>query len=196
MNFFLKTLRNQKGAMFGLDARIALVIFSGLTVIAGVTLSAKISTITGSALVDEVKKTGLAIEGIHLDLKADLFKNLDNANESTAFEALYNEEVLNPGMPRSRWLGPYVDYRTNMHPSYGEMFVHKRGESHNETCRAGDICYLWLVMNKVPHETLLHANEAYDGRNETLADSRGRIQWQQGEAEDYSILWYRVGRSL
>lgn len=189
-------LQCQKGAIFGLDARISLVIFSGLTIIAGITLSSRISSITGSALVDETKKIGLAIEGLHLDLKTDIYKALDNPNEENAFASLYTDETLNPGKPRSRWLGPYVDFRSNKHPSYGNMAVHKRGESHEEICRAGDICYLWLTMDRVPVNSLSYVNKAYDGEHEDLPEIRGRIQWDKGNIEDHHILWYRVGRSL
>ena len=192
----MNKISNQRGAMFGLDARIALAIFSGLTVIAGATLSSKMSSITGSALVDEIKKTGLAVEGIHLDLKNDLFKDLENSNESNAFQALYDVEMLNPGKPRSRWLGPYIKSRSNTHPSYGKMFIYKRGETFKEVCRAGSTCYLWLVMDLVPLKTLEYANDSYDGYNETLPDTHGRIQWEAGKDEDHRILWYRVGRSL
>ena len=192
----LKQFQNQKGAIFGLDARIALAIFSGLTIIAGVTLSSKIGDITGSALVDETRKIGLAIEGMQVDLKQDIFKVLDDPSETNAFESLYNPELLNPGKARARWLGPYVDFRENQHPSYGTLSIYKRGEIYSEVCRAGQICYLWLVMNKVPNATLEYANRAYDGRDESLPEKSGRIQFQTAEQPDHSVMWYRIGRAL
>lgn len=185
---------NQKGALFGLDARISLVIFSGLTVIVGATLSSKISSITGGALIDELNATGQAIEGMQLDLKADIFKSIDNPNEENAFMALYDKDMLNTPLTRSRWLGPYIKNHTNIHPAYGKMSIVKRTESYKAICRSGDVCYLWITLEKVPYNVIEHTDKNYDGKNPISPETDGRIQWEF-TSDDFAKLWYRVGRS-
>tara|TARA_R110000868_G_scaffold190862_2_gene434968 strand:+ start:32266 stop:32862 length:597 start_codon:yes stop_codon:yes gene_type:complete len=191
-------LNNAKGAIFGLDARITLAIFSGLSIIAGYTITSNIDYITGGALSDELKNYASAIDGFHHDMKQDIFKTLDTPTAENAVGALYDREFLSPGRYRSRWLGPYMEYRSNTHPKYGQMLLEHRKESFKDKCQGvSNVCYIWATFNAVPIGTIEKVNEDFDGR-EVAPELEGRIQWdmRQKTGEEHYKLWFRVSRSI
>lgn len=195
-----KTLQNQRGAMFGLDARITLAIFSGLSVLAGYTVTTNLDYITGGALTDELKNVSNAIDGYHHDLKQDIFKTLISPTSKNAVKALFDSEAINPGRFRSRWLGPYVEYSSTNHHKYGEMRLEKRTHKFTETCQSSSrTCYLYLSLKHVPLGTLEKVNDDYDGDIEAAPELEGRVQWdmrtQTGDNDQYQ-LWFRIGRSI
>lgn len=194
-----KKITNQKGAMFGLDARITLAIFSSLSVLAGYTITTNLDYITGGALTDELKNVSNAIDGYHHDLKQDIFKTLISPTPENAISALYDNEFISPGKFRARWIGPYVEYRSTNHHKYGEMRLEKRKENFNEKCQSTSrTCYLYLSLENVPLGTIEKVNADYDGSDEAAAELNGRVQWdmrQQTGNEQYR-MWYRVSRSI
>ncbi|MFT7434005.1 MAG: hypothetical protein ACI9TY_001650 [Alphaproteobacteria bacterium] len=196
--YFKSHIKNQKGAMFGLDARITLAIFSGLSVIAGYTITSNLDYITGGALSDELKNFSAAVDGYHHDLRQDIFKTLRTPSSENAVAALYDNEYITPGRYRARWLGPYVEYRSTKHHKYGHMTIEKRQNSFNDKCKVtGNICYLWASFESVPLGTLQKVNDDYDG-NEVAPELEGRIQWDMREdkGNENFRLWYRISRSI
>ena len=63
---------NRKGAMFGLDARIALAIFGALSVISGAALYSAIQNSKATALLADLNEFGKAWESYYLDTGSDL----------------------------------------------------------------------------------------------------------------------------
>lgn len=190
-------LRNQKGAMFGLDARITLAIFSGLSVIAGYTITSNLDYISGSALSDELKNFSAAVDGYHHDTKQDIFKTLITPTGENAVAALYDSEFINPGRHRARWIGPYMEYRSTMHPKYGKMTIEKHQEKFKDKCSGSTICYLWVGFESVPIGTLNKINDDYDG-SEAAPELEGRVQWDMrvDKGNESYQLWYRLSRSI
>lgn len=189
---------NQYGAIFGIDARITLAIFSGLTVIAGYNITTNMDYITGGALTDELKNLSNAVDGYHHDLKQDIFKTLITPSEENAVRALYNIEEVENGRYRARWLGPYVQYNSTTHPRYGKIRLEKRAGNVKDTCkRHAGTCYLWATLSKVPNGTVDKVNDDYDG-DELTPDITGKVQWQVGDNKDgeYKKLWFRISRTI
>ncbi|HAG52695.1 MAG TPA: hypothetical protein DCL21_02800 [Alphaproteobacteria bacterium] len=60
-------INSQKGAMFGLDARIALAIFGALSVISGAALYSAIQNAKAISLLTELQEVGKATESYYLD---------------------------------------------------------------------------------------------------------------------------------
>tara|TARA_Y100001960_G_scaffold333783_1_gene440937 strand:+ start:175 stop:765 length:591 start_codon:yes stop_codon:yes gene_type:complete len=90
---------NNKAAMFGLDARIALAIFGALSVISGAALYSAIQDAKATAMYQEIVELEKAIESLYLDLGY-----VPISSSTNAFDARYLH--TNPGN-LSNWSGPY-----------------------------------------------------------------------------------------
>ena len=192
-------LHNQKGAMFGLDARITLAIFSTLSVLAGYTITTNMDYITGGALTDELNNLSNAVDGYHHDMKQDIFKTLISPTAENAVSALYDNEFVQAGKFRARWLGPYVEYRSTNHHKYGEMRLEKRTDKLNEVCQStAKTCYLYISLKNVPIGTIEKVNADYDGDGEIARELEGRVQWDMRSqtGDDQYQLWFRVARTI
>ncbi len=189
-------IHNQKGAMFGLDARIALAIFGALSLIAGSYTALTMADIYANSFSRELEETGRAIEAIHTDLKMDLHKSLKENTNTNAFVALYDKEVLQHGKARGRWLGPYIRTSSPVHPRYGEVRITKRASQTNQTCYPETTCYLWLSYSSLPKKVSEKLNNIFDGREELEPETTGRIQWADGYNDGTHVLWYRASQTL
>ena len=96
----------KKGAMFGLDARIALAIFGALSVISGAALYSAIQNARVTAIVAELEEMSKAYQAYVLDTGENLtFKE----NPSASDIALKTIDLLeDPGL--TGWAGPYLAY--------------------------------------------------------------------------------------
>jgi hypothetical protein len=110
----------KKGAMFGLDARIALAIFGALSVISGAALYSAIQDSKVTAIVTEMDNVGKATTAYYLDTgiypaaEAGSAKNTLDARQLTASS-------------QSGWQGPYMSFEDGAtarmldHPIYEEV---------------------------------------------------------------------------
>jgi type II secretory pathway pseudopilin PulG len=90
----------KKGAMFGLDARIALAIFGALSVISGAALYSAIQEARVISFVTSLKEVEKSIEQYYLDNA--VMPSIDSANALDINELISNSEGL------STWKGPYL----------------------------------------------------------------------------------------
>lgn len=187
---------SQRGALFGLDARIALAIFSILSVVAGVAIVVSIDSTRGQVLANELNDTAHAIESFHNDVKADIFLSLSAPSGKNAFQALYDNAVIREEENiRSRWNGPYIRFSSNQHPKYGDMLLTKSSPDHNQPCESESICYLYLIYSRVKPDIALEANKVLDGDHEKDADKNGRMQWTP-DADNNVQVYFRAVRAL
>jgi hypothetical protein len=187
---------SQRGAMFGLDARIALAVFAIIGMVAGAAMVLDMDSTRAKSLASELTDTARAIESFHNDLKNDIFLVLSQPSEKDAFQALYDNSVITEDNNyRSRWNGPYIRFTSNLHTSYGEMLLQKHGADHTQACAQDETCYLWLVYNKVKPAVVDEANNLLDGNNEPDPSHSGRIQWSQSE-DNARMLYFRATRAL
>ncbi len=185
----------QTGALFGLDARIAMAVFAVLTLVAGVAVLGNLDSSRAKSLAAEISDIGKAIEGYHADLKTDIFQTLDEPTEKNAFTALYDNMVVTERRNlRGRWLGPYVNFTSARHPRYGEMVIKKQPGDHTQDCNPDEICYLWLVFSNVKLGIISEVNEIIDGQESGQPDRTGRLQWTPDR--DNGILYYRAAKAL
>lgn len=194
-HYTLYTPTNQRGAMFGLDARISLAIFAILSVVAGSYAVLSLNDINAKSLAQELRETGESIEAIHSDLESDIYSNLIEESDSNAYIALYDKSVLKDGSARASWLGPYVKTASPNHPKFGEISIQRRLKEHAGVCFAESACYLWLVYSKVPLKTAEHLNSMYDGNKEGIENAAGIIQWDN-VTDSLVTLWYRASIAL
>lgn len=193
-------LKNNHGAMFGLDARISLLIFGVLSVVTGSIITVNLTNIRASALADELSRFTVAIEGIHHDINDDLHNSLVVESDENAIAALYDPEYMKAGKPRSRWIGPYIKYEDTTHPKYGQMALTKMQADHTHKCASRTLCYLWLTFDGINYDLAEAVNAIYDGEDEGNPSTEGRVQWTDFISnEDNSrnvILYFRISRAL
>ena len=93
---------NKKGAMFGLDARIALAIFGALSVISGAALYSAIKESKVVAMITELDNLGKATESFYIDTGSYPVAN--------ATDIFLNAQQLitDPGL--TNWQGPYTSF--------------------------------------------------------------------------------------
>lgn len=98
--------QRQRGAMFGLDARIALAIFGGLSIITGAALFAVISEISVTRHTTEMSNFGKAVQAYALDtgLYPSVIEDLISDN-ATGWNGPYLQmEDTDPGLANSVFL--------------------------------------------------------------------------------------------
>ena len=95
-------IRFKKGAMFGLDARIALAIFGALSVISGAALYSAIKEAKITAIITEVAEIEKAITAYYLDTGVMLEHSSANVNRDLTAKGLI---VAPTGV--TNWQGPY-----------------------------------------------------------------------------------------
>tara|TARA_Y100001960_G_C14583983_1_gene782222 strand:- start:211 stop:810 length:600 start_codon:yes stop_codon:yes gene_type:complete len=146
----------KKGAMFGLDARIALAIFGALSVISGAALYSAIQQSKVVAEVVELNEINKSVEAFMLDTGVDLPKDDDLAVQPDV-------QFLVKTTGDSSWRGPYMPYSISDYldnDSAGNSFFvgnnayHVLEKSESDwiasppsatNCSASNNCYYWAA---------------------------------------------------
>ena len=183
--------RRQRGAMFGLDARIALAIMGALSVIAGTALVGNIGIFKGQGLSQEIKAITAAVEGLQEDIGGGIYENLASSNATNAFMALIDSSVLNTGKPQDKWLGPYIKLDSNEHPQYGTMTLIRASQDDYTDTSCGRQCFLWLTLATVPDTVFSQLNKDIDG-SEGSPETTGRVR----HAASNGMLYVRLTKTL
>lgn len=188
-------LKNQKGAMFGLDARIALYIFGGIGAIAtGATLTG-LFEFKAQGLAEEIRSYRTAIEGIHEDIEEDLFDALASPSNSNleAVQALWDSTELTASY-RPDWRGPYVTWESATHKAHGDIRLYKYQDDASSACNSSNLCYIWLSLSAVDDSVADELNDVMDGDSESNPNTSGTIRIV-GSSDTVQVL-YRITRAL
>jgi hypothetical protein len=143
---------NKKGAMFGLDARIALAIFGALSVISGAALYSAIQEAKTTSMITEIEEVVKSFESFYIDTGSVL----PYSQSSSPFHTFNHGALLHNNAGISNWRGPY---RSDMLHKYGSQGISSSyflttynnftGSSPNlatAACSSGD-CYLWVYVD-------------------------------------------------
>ena len=112
----------KKGAMFGLDARIALAIFGALSVISGAALYSAIQNSKVTALLTESKEVLKAVEQYYLDTGVMPPRSSSSTIAYNSYNLIENVDSI------AGWKGPYLPFTINsastdqQKPIYGSIF--------------------------------------------------------------------------
>ena len=158
--FSTKHLRSQRGAMFGLDARIALAIFAGLSVIAGMAVFGTIRQTDVTSLVSEFDNIGKGYINYAFDTGVDI---TEGTNTGEGFRALYEDTTT----ATLGWNGPYITRATAQHPRFG-IYEIIQGRIDTDAAppastAAGAINGAWVELTDVPCEIANDLDKAVDG---------------------------------
>lgn len=145
----------KKGAMFGLDARIALAIFGALSVISGAALYSAIENSKVIAIVSELNELAKAYDAYYLDTATELEVSVGD---------VYMEVGELISSVKAGWSGPYVSYELDSavwfkHNSYAALMIEELKDGTwtgvdnaawtNANCVSGSIagaCFVWMVV--------------------------------------------------
>tara|TARA_Y100000590_G_C15218211_1_gene825188 strand:- start:30 stop:581 length:552 start_codon:yes stop_codon:yes gene_type:complete len=151
---------NKKGAMFGLDARIALVIFGALSVISGAALYSAIQEARVVSVITQVEEIAKSIEAYNLDTAQDLPLSSSNFD----LEALLESSV-------DGWRGPYlsitddIDSNENLPSIYGVDYrARKWPDSQIAVCSSSNTpCYYYIELNNLGRDLVEKIKLKFDG---------------------------------
>ncbi|HAG52559.1 MAG TPA: hypothetical protein DCL21_02110 [Alphaproteobacteria bacterium] len=167
----------KKGAMFGLDARIALAIFGALSVISGAALYSAIKEAKIIAMVTEMREVAKGYESYYLDTGSQL-----PTKNTVALDV--NKLISDTAIG---WKGPYLQYGiqnpTTGYTLTGTGFPDDNvsiyyytdadfGDAVNPT-QCGTPCYAYLRFADVPLETANEIDLKIDGANDS---TKGNIR--------------------
>ena len=165
----------KKGAMFGLDARIALSIFGALSVISGAALYSAIQESKTTKTLANFTELSKAWEQYLLDTGSTLPKD--------SGDLLKVKNLASNVDNKSGWNGPYISYNVTSdyvldHPEYLDVHFFQALKTENwgdtttwtsagagEVCSVGDEnCSVWIQFTKVPGLTIAQSlDEKLDG---------------------------------
>lgn len=167
---------NQKGAIFGLDARIALAIFGVLSIVAGVSSLSVLSTASTTALVTELNNMKKAYQEFHLSTGEHTTRFMDLIDN--------NSNIIG-------WSGPYIDLLSNNNRTYGVYSFSEGRQDVNGVppveCSGGGICAIWLKLTAVKDSVAAKLDEQLDATKSPNAGTF-RIEYQQGATDDIYYL--------
>ena len=166
-----------KGAMFGLDARIALAIFGALSVISGAALYNAIQDSKVTAILAELREVEKSIEAYYLDT-GKLVSPFD-ARDLKILELIENSENV------QGWNGPYTSlsqYSTEnkLNPAFGVRMslTYRDKASGSTTCtKSMDYCYIYIWYNVDSDDVMSLLDLKVDG---AVDASTGVIQYSPG----------------
>ena len=193
----------KRGAMFGLDARIALAIFGALSVISGAALYSAIQHSKVVALITESNEIVKAIEAYRLDTGVDL---------ETATSLMLEMKHLWEDSGVAGWNGPYYQGSIDTdssgqgrvdHPLYDWFTIDMAPDISfdyspdvggcSAAANAGESCVFWVVWDEVPTATAKAVEEELDT---TLDPANGKVRYSD-RTPGTSILYIHSGiRSL
>ena len=148
----------KKGAMFGLDARIALAIFGSLSLISGAALYSAITESKATKTLAQFKEIAKAWDQYILDTGSYLPRSSSNDASSAYREIRIKELVTDNGV--AGWDGPYINIEPHPAGSWQSLICpqttgndclinmaeHAPGTSNN--CRKYmSVCDIWIVKS-------------------------------------------------
>jgi len=166
---FKKTMTSQRGAMFGLDARVALAIFAGLSAIAGTAVFSAVRDTRVTGVLTEFDNISKGYINFVFDTGVDIPQDPSSTAPDTdgtgpGFQNLYLDanSTLN-------WNGPYITIATNTHTAGYGVFALRTGRIDANwtpaaiTAPGTGIAGIWLTLSAIPCEIAGDLEEKIDG---------------------------------
>jgi type II secretory pathway pseudopilin PulG len=193
---------HKKGAMFGLDARIALAIFGALSVISGAALYSAIQLANTTQKISAMTEAGKAYESYILHTGTEPDKSIG------VFKGMLHADSLVQNPTVAGWNGPYINYiRESTQwlgiPGLGGISLALRigndnpwggeGLSYDDTdCSLGTTCFVWILLSKLTYPEAQSIDKKIDG---SLSDSLGNLRIQTVSASN-TLVFYKYMPSV
>lgn len=190
----------QRGAMFGLDARLSLLIFTVLTLVSGYTGLKAYSQIKAQSLVSELKNFSVATSRMERDLKRRIELSLVgcmslNCTYILSFSALSTPTPISSTY-LSRWHGPYITHSDSLVSRFGIGRIYAYDINYG-ACTAGSPCYSWVYLPavKASNTVIELVNNAFDGSGEGSPATSGKFRYTDNGNGTY-LVNFRMGRTI
>lgn len=173
-------VKDNKGAMFGLDARLALAIFAGLSAVTTYSIINVIGDTNKATLASDMKAVAIAYENMILATGTD----------TSQFSDLYENTNNIFG-----WAGPYIELDSPRHNKYGafSLMYGDNGESQStgepSPCKRSKPCSVWASLDGIPTDVAYAVDELVDGKPSDYMN--GRVRIRQGQ-NNLDIIYYKV----
>ena len=198
-------IQTKRGAMFGLDARIALAIFGALSVISGAALYSAIQDAKATSLFTDMNEVFKAWESYLLDNGQEPPKNQTDFSTYQSYIYKATELVVNnEGL--TTWKGPYLQYSsdggtglihkfTNSAHSKIHIIITKKDDfGASDTawfdsglCVSGKKCYLTIQYNGFDDDSIAkYIDSKYDNNDGRLT---GRFRWYEHATQGYHYIY-------
>lgn len=187
--FSTKNLRSQRGAMFGLDARIALAIFAGLSVIAGMAVFGTIRQTDVTSLVSEFDNIGKSYVNYAFDTGIDIPLG---ATTGLGFAGLYE----NTPTATLGWNGPYLTRSSKQHPRFGVYDIEQGSidAAGAPLVTTGSINGAWVTLTNVPCEIANDLDSSIDGTTPT--PTNGNFRHDACTPGTVTKVYYLLSRTM
>ena len=190
----------KKGAMFGLDARIALAIFGALSVISGAALYSAIQNSKVTSFVAQHAEHAKAFESYYIDTGEFVARDAGVLMQQFDIDSLY----VNPSL--NGWKGPYlsVNYENDgsnvFYPLNGYTARYELYETGtwgleisngDLNCNPGDECSVWIITYAVERLFADLVDALVDG---DLSPTTGNYRiWGTGTSVNtmYKVMSYK-----
>jgi type II secretory pathway pseudopilin PulG len=188
---------NNKGAMFGLDARIALAIFGALSVISGAALYSAIQDSKATSLLTQMQEVGKAWEQYYLDTGQPI-KMAVNATCGVPCHYKLAELIEST---ETQWKGPYISFEKDdeyVITSKGNLYSMVQATKDNSwatstnwkdnPCQAGTTCSNWIIVGGFSDNSIFKTlDERIDNSD---GSDNGKVRWRTAGADWYSHIFY------
>lgn len=194
-----KFFQKQRGAMFGLDARIAVTIFAALAVILGITVFMTVPQVQARSLVQDIRTYQTAVEGMQYDVRQDITDIITTGGDADIkrFQALNDRTVVRTGA-QPKWMGPYLNSRSaeaTVHENYGQLYLIVADRADYTATGCAD-CFYWLRIDDVPEDTFTIVNGEFDGEGEAAPATNGKVRWAADDGSNPDRLYVRLANVL
>ncbi|TKW61573.1 MAG: hypothetical protein DI628_02815 [Blastochloris viridis] len=179
----MRLFGSQRGAMFGLDARLAMVVFAVMATVAGFVAYGRIGIAKNAALIREIESYEYALNQYQTDMGTFYLFTLDKPVDDTSsledLTALWNKSMVKPGF-QQHWHGPYLNIESRRHRTYGNWSLFYADDNRGNYCSTDSRCFVWLSLGRVPAKIWDEINSYYDERGGSEKEmnpmANGKIQ--------------------
>lgn len=192
---------DQRGAMFGLDARLAMVVFAVMATVAGFVAYGRIDIAKNAAVIRDIEAMEYALQQYQTDMGTFYLFTLDKPVDDTSsledLTALWNKDKVKQGF-RQHWHGPYTTVESRRHRTYGNWSIFYADGTRGNYCSLDSDCYVWLSLSRVPAKVWNDINAYYDERGgrdkETNPITSGKIQ-SDGATDPRTLIIRTIERT-
>lgn len=192
-----------KAAIFGLDARIALMTFGILSVVSMAFLHSAMEESEAVAFLAEMEEIGKAFQSFSFDTKEFLLRNNDTDNTISDYYMFKVKNLVQNIDSYENWKGAYISYIPNSdaslnHRKYKDvMLLALNNKSWGGAvgnwspagyCSAGEKCYLWVLINGVPSESI--AKEIDIKVDKADGASSGSFRWYKSNDPVDKVFYF------
>jgi hypothetical protein len=195
-----KSLKNieKKGAVFGLDARIAMAIYVALALIVGSILLKTIKNIETTAIYTDLQEISKANKEYYLNTGKILESLGDSSPEEKSTRKIVSLAEASP--TGSAYINYKVDSNALSHSKYGKIRLYSLTDKNwdnisnaDSWCSESQNCYMWISLDELEPKQLENIDKKYDvGNGSATGNVRYRVLDKKLYVKDMAIA-HRTG---